>query len=494
LQKSDPSKYQNHIADQVNTVCGNYSSIIAANLNHIVDPIEKRSAELKLEIKNRHELSLSLSTIIIIIIVILIFLAVFFIYNDYQHRKDLQELLIKSKQQTEEATQIKDLFIANMSHEIRTPLNVILGFSELLSDSALDERQRQQLEAIRKSGENLQMLINDMLELAKLDAGMLQPQRVPFSIRQVVKSVQAIFLPQATEKGLQLSVQTENDIPPQLIGDANRLTQILVNLVSNAVKFTQEGSVRIHIASINKKENLLFLRISVIDTGEGIAHDQREAIFERFYQSTIRIGSGTGLGLPIVKRITEALGGYVVLESTLKKGSAFHIHLPFEIVPVQKQVLHGLPPTLLANQRILLVEDNRLIRQLIIQILEVQRLSFDAAISGEEAIELLQKHENDYMLILTDLQLSDTNGYDLTTRLRNTMNIQIPIIGMSASALEGEKEHCLEAGMNGYVSKPFTASELLQTIGNFIRINDSNEAILPTAPPIFGVLIIELKT
>jgi CheY-like chemotaxis protein len=293
-----------------------------------------------------------------------------------------------------------------------------------------------------------------------------------------------MFLPQANEKNLQLFVQIEKDVPHQLIGDANRITQILVNLINNAVKFTHEGEVRIHVSVTDKKENQTFLRISVIDTGEGIAYDQREAIFDRFYQSNARTGSGTGLGLPIVKRITEVLGGYVVLESTIGKGSAFHVHLPFE-TPLQTKVrISDLPLTLDVSKRILIAEDNQFIRQLIGQIFELYHIPYDAVVSGNELIKKIEQQtdNNPYVLILTDLQLPDIEGSELAKQLRLEKKLGIPIIGMSASALESEKEKCLEAGMNGYIAKPFNSAKLLDVIGAFVHIPIVNELLLPKPP------------
>ncbi|MBO9561186.1 MAG: response regulator [Niastella sp.] len=411
----------------------------------------------------------------VLIILVLISGAVlfWFIINRIGQQNQLIRQLDASEKKVREAARIKENFMANMSHEIRTPMNAIMGFTSLLQKRETDPVSTGYVQAIQSSGDSLLTIINDILDLSKIEAGMMRIEPTPFSIRELLYSVETMFLEKVKEKGLQFTTQVDNSIPDTLNGDATRLTQVLVNLIGNAVKFTQQGSIAVVISNEGIQEKNILLGITVSDTGIGIDPDKLPGIFERFRQaedSITRKYGGTGLGLSIVKDLVELQDGSIDVTSEPDKGSIFRIVIPYkitqEVINNQRKwsdasLKHAAP----ADVRILVVEDNEINQQLMRHLLGYWELPYEIAANGKEALEKLQRQS--YDLILMDIQMPGMDGYTATAQIRHTLQLTTPIIAMTAHALAGEREKCLSAGMNEYISKPIQEDELYRMIVRF---------------------------
>lgn len=396
-----------------------------------------------------------------------------FIINRIGRQQELIVQLDASEKKVREAARVKENFMANMSHEIRTPMNAIMGFTSLLDKRPLDPIARGYVQAIQSSGDSLLTIINDILDLSKIEAGMMRIEATPFSVRELLYSVETMFLEKIKEKGLQFTTQIDDQVPDTLHGDATRLTQVLVNLIGNAIKFTQQGSIEVHIANEAQQDQTVQLGITVSDTGIGIDPDKLPGIFERFRQaedSITRKYGGTGLGLSIVKDLVDIQHGQIDVTSEPDKGSRFHLVIPYKISSEtvnnnghwNSLLAHSAIPT---GARLLVVEDNEINQQLMKHLLGYWQLSFDLAANGREALLLLQ--ENRYDLILMDIQMPGMDGYTATTQIRQSLQLNTPIIAMTAHALAGEREKCLGAGMNEYLSKPIQEAELYRLIVRF---------------------------
>ncbi|WP_338876512.1 ATP-binding protein [Spirosoma sp. SC4-14] len=372
-----------------------------------------------------------------------------------------------------EARLTEKQFLANMSHEIRTPLNAILGFSSLLETTALTAEQKEFNRDIGTAGKNLLTIVNDILDIAKIESGMLPLETIPFSIPSLVDSIKTMLLPTASDKKLDLRTEIASTIPPVLLGDPTRLTQILLNLLSNAIKFTKEGSVQLRIENSPEANNSVRVRFIVEDTGIGIDSDVLPHIFERFRQandSTTRQYGGTGLGLSIVRSLAQMQGGWVTVTSTPGKGSCFTVEIPYRIAQDAVGQPIGQPSSSwgLAEHelRILVVEDNRMNQKLMLGVLK--RLGYTAQIAenGQQAIDKLMRESFD--LVLMDIQMPVMDGYTATRHIRTVLQMPIPIIAMTAHALASEREQCLRAGMNDFLSKPFLPDDLQRLIQKYV--------------------------
>ncbi|MEO9210171.1 MAG: response regulator [Ginsengibacter sp.] len=414
----------------------------------------------------------------LIVIVLICGAALFwYIINTIRRQILLIRKLNISEKKVKESARIKEIFMANMSHEIRTPMNAILGFTHLLQSKNLDDDSREYVQAIEKSGENLLIIINDILDLSKIEAGMLKIEKMPFSIRNLLHSIQLMFFNKAADKNIKLSTNIDEEVPEFLIGDATRLTQILTNLVGNALKFTMEGSVAINIINLGKTKNLINLGITVTDTGIGIAPEKQQQIFERFEQaehSVIRNYGGTGLGLSIVRDLVILQNGTIELMSETGKGSTFKLSIPLEISAddmidhsALTQEFSEVPSPEFIGQ-ILVVEDHEINQRLIKHLFKIWGLNYDLAKNGEEALKKLRSKT--YSLILMDIQMPVMDGYTATKEIRETLKITTPIIAMTAHALTGEKEKCVEVGMNDYISKPLREKELHHLINQYAQL------------------------
>jgi signal transduction histidine kinase/CheY-like chemotaxis protein/HPt (histidine-containing phosphotransfer) domain-containing protein len=392
-----------------------------------------------------------------------------------------QNLLIHklniSEKNVREAARVKENFMANMSHEIRTPLNAILGFTNLLQRNKLGDDSQEFVQAIQKSGESLLNIINDILDLSKIEAGMMRIESMPFSIRGLVNSVITMFATKANEKKLKLFDNVDETIPDNLEGDAVRLTQILVNLIGNALKFTEKGSITINISNEGITEDIVKTGIAITDTGIGIEKEKLQYIFERFQQaedSVTRKYGGTGLGLSIVKDLVTLQKGNIEVTSTPGKGTTFYLTLNYKISPELTQKSSSgkiITGHYFAFQKvsILVVEDNEINQNLIKHLFNNWHLNFDLANNGKEAINKLKAGK--YDLILMDIQMPAMDGYTATREIRENLKLDTPIIAMTAHAMAGEREKCLSYGMNEYISKPIREAQLHKLVDQFTKKN-----------------------
>ncbi|MDF2552333.1 MAG: evgS [Chryseobacterium sp.] len=403
----------------------------------------------------------------------------------------IQELDVAEKKASV-AAQTKENFLANMSHEIRTPLSGILGFTNLLQKRPLDTTSAEFVSSIQRSGENLMAIINDILDLSKIEAGMMRITPGIFSINGLVNSVETFFAERAKEKGLTIASKVEASIPDTLTGDATRLTQILVNLLGNAIKFTDQGSINIEIYNKQQTEKEVIVGFKVTDTGIGIDKEKLNEVFERFNQgedSITRNYGGTGLGLSIVKSLILLQNGDIEVSSEQGKGTTFHFYIPYGIAKEQLNTIPAVDTNYFKDKsntplRVLVVDDNAINQSLMKHLLLQWNIDFETASNGLEAVEYLRN--NDCDLVLMDIQMPQMDGYAATQQIREELKLNIPIIAMTAHALAGEREKCISRGMNEYISKPIKEEELFKLISNF-GLNERNhkEIKIEEKPPVY---------
>ena len=381
-----------------------------------------------------------------------------------EEAKDIAESATKI---AEDAVKSKQQFLSNMSHEIRTPMNAIIGFTKVLLKSDLNEKQKEYLNAIKMSGDALTVLINDILDLAKVDAGKMVFEQTPFKMAASISAMIHLFETKIQEKNLQLIKKYDDKIPMVLSGDPVRLHQIILNLVSNAVKFTSEGKITISARLLNENEEKADIEFSVSDTGIGIPEDKMEHIFENFQQATsetARLYGGTGLGLAISKQLVESQGGRITAKSKLGEGSTFSFILPFQKTDaeVELEKVINVLTTKVQNVKVLVVEDIALNQLLMKTLLDDFGFEHDIADNGKIAIEKLQNKS--YDIILMDLHMPEMNGFEATEYIRNKMNSQIPIIALTADVTTADLNKCTAVGMNDYISKPLDEKLLYNKI------------------------------
>jgi PAS domain S-box-containing protein len=371
-----------------------------------------------------------------------------------------------------EAVKAKQQFLSNMSHEIRTPMNAIIGFTKVLIKTDISEKQKEYLNAIKTSGDALIVLINDILDLAKVDSGKMTFEVIPFNLKSSISAMLHVFETKFLEKNLELEYIFDNKIPDTLLGDPVRLHQIILNLVSNAVKFTHKGKVVVSVKSVADTDQQVTVQFTVTDTGIGIAGKKLEQIFENFQQAssnTSRIFGGTGLGLAIVKQLVEGQGGEIQVESELNKGSSFSFYLNFAKTDLQSE-LHSNQLIIdkeIKNIRVLVVEDIALNQLLIKTLLDDFGFERDIASNGKIAIEMLKNKS--YDIILMDLQMPEMNGFEATEYIRNTLHSTIPIMALTADVTTADLAKCTSVGMNDYVSKPIDEKILYNKIIGLVR-------------------------
>jgi len=409
-----------------------------------------------------------------------------YIFRQVRRKNRLITKLNASEKTALEALQVKENFLANMSHEIRTPLNSILGFTSLLKRQTHNANAAEFVEAIEKAGENLMAIINDILDLSKIEAGMMRIVPAPFSVRGLSHSIATLFKERLKEKGLFLNTTVTDDVPDTLIGDATRLTQILVNLIGNAIKFSNSGGITLSISSKLISDGTIHLAISVKDNGIGVSKEKLEKIFERFNQaedSITRSYGGTGLGLSIVDTLIKLQHGNIAVVSEVGKGTEFNFYIPYRIADEQLvPEIHSNAATkhlMRNNIKLLVVDDNLMNQSLMKHLLTDWETSFVIVSNGLEALHELKN--NHFDLVLMDIQMPIMDGYTAAKEIRDTLRLDVPIIAMTAHAMAGEREKCLSSGMNEYVSKPINEEILAAAIAKLVVVKQQPKP----QPPVF---------
>ncbi|MGB0404297.1 MAG: PAS domain S-box protein [Salibacteraceae bacterium] len=405
------------------------------------------------------------------------------IHLDITDQKKLEVELKEAKNQAELSSRAKEIFLANMSHEIRTPMNGILGMARQLEKSELNKDQKFYLKTITSAADHLMVILNDILDLSKIESGHLEIENTNFSILEVIDRTKNILFAKAEEKGLAFFTKLDPAISASCFGDPTRLNQILINLTGNAVKFTSEGSVSIHCNVLHSNEKNQRVEFSIQDTGIGMSNDYIEKIYDKFSQedkSIARKFGGTGLGMSISKQLVELMGGKLKIESKKNQGTNITFALNFGIanneLKEESKIYQFDPGEIherVKGKKILLAEDNEMNQLVVSTSLDYIGLNYDIANNGLEAIEAMKK--NEYDLILMDINMPKMDGIDATKNIRESINTEIPIIALTANAMEGANKKYLSAGMSDYLAKPFAEEELFEMLCKWIGGNSKTE-------------------
>jgi len=409
-----------------------------------------------------------------------------------QYQELLEERIRQRTQELEKAmhgalaaSQAKSEFLANISHELRTPMNGLLGMLDLVLDSPVGGEQREQVEIAQRCAYSLLDLLNDILDLSKIEAGRMILEKVPFDLRSVAEDCVRAQGAKAQQKGIDLRFEYAGDVT-NVTGDPLRLRQIVMNLLSNAIKFTEKGRVSVRQAVSAGADGKLTMVLDVADTGAGIPAEKVPLIFEKFTQADSSISrkyGGTGLGLAITKRLVELQGGQIRVESRVGRGSTFTVEIPFETAPaaeptVEPRLEQRTAVAAAKQARLLLVEDNAVNQRVVLAMLRKKNYAIDVANNGQEALDKLERATETYNLILMDVQMPILDGLETTKAIRRNNNWDnLPIIAMTAHAMIGDRERCLQAGMNAYISKPVQQAGLIAVIEQYLASGTGQFAV-----------------
>ncbi len=386
---------------------------------------------------------------------------------------------ILTEKQEKTANAAKSQFLANMSHEIRTPMNGIIGFSDILSEENLTPEQKEYVDIIKFSGRNLLRLINDILDISKIEAGKIDIEMMDCTLDEIIHSIESMMRPEAEEKGLDFQVIKAGDLPIQIRTDPTRLNQCMINLVSNAIKFTERGHVYVRV-SVEKRHNTPWIRFDVEDTGIGISPEKQEAVFHPFVQAdgtTTRKYGGTGLGLTITRRLAELLGGGLSLTSEVGRGSVFSLVIPAGVDLVQSPRDYQSGLTLRPDDirdgkrlndaaRILVAEDDPVNQIYLRKVLE--KMGINVAITPNGSLAVQECLANRYDLVFMDIQMPDMNGYEALEQLREK-GVTAPVVAITAGAMPQDRDRCLKAGFNDFLSKPIEQEALKKILASYIQ-------------------------
>lgn len=425
---------------------------------------ERRAEEAAAEVRSTNQQIALFCILAGALILVMAYIISTYIVNNSKYRKALR----LAKQEAEDLAQTKSRFLANMSHEIRTPLNAIVGFADQMTESEMNNKQAEDLDMIRRSADHLLYIINDILDLTKLQAKKLTLEKMPFSPKEILDEVIHIGSPLANEKGLKLRYDWHPQVPEFFLGDPYRLRQIMINLVNNSIKFTGEGEVKISCGVKLKSEERAHFFFEVTDTGIGMTKDQVRKVFQEFEQaelSTTRQYGGSGLGLSIVKMLVELHDGKISLSSEPEKGTSVHVEMPYLISKKgkKKKVEAKIETSALKDKRVLVVDDEAFNRKLLERILEKHKAIVSEVENGALALDELKQHT--YDVVLMDMRMPVMNGMEATKKIRQMENAQvakIPVIALTAATTTEEKEEITSIGIDGFLSKPFKEADLIE--------------------------------
>lgn len=505
-------KLGNRIIDLLLAGPAGNASLLADSFRrlHLSDSIYSKAWSVKIELEEDLQETLNRNTsasvklsdynkvLAIIAIAAVLILGTIIIHHHLKQVKLIVQLE-KATATAEKSAAVKDQFLANMSHEIRTPLNAIRGFSRLLKQTSLLPDQQQYAKIIEEASGNLLYIVNDILDISKIEAGKFRIENKHFNLRSVLQTIEHIFSKSAAEKQLEYKQQIYGSVPVHLIGDPERLSQILLNLVSNAIKFTKEGFVKTIVSAAKNTEDKIWIRFSVEDSGIGIEPGKQALIFQRFEQLETgkeNVTKGTGLGLSIVKSLATLMGGTISVSSQHGKGSVFTAELPFSPAgrAAETKEIKARPSDVSVSDysgtSVLVVDDNKVNQLLIMQTLKILGIIPVTASNGEEALKAIETAK--FSLVLMDIQMPVMDGYTAVKKLRKGGNKDLPVVAMTAYAMPGEKEKCIAAGMNDYMAKPVDFSELNSLLEKYCQPAEKSNILKDNSKTDGGDFLLQL--